>query len=237
MASYQVPQFLDSGDKILGPLNMRQFGYAMFGFIICVIIYGLITSLVPGLGIYALIPCLPIAVIFGYVALGQFNGRDAEIYVFKYMLYTMKPRQMIYTRVPFDTDLQVREAEFTFPKILERWKSESALSAVTSVDAYHEFNTQDANSRTRKIRDLGNMIDLNRTNTMVGIRAQELSNVRREALLQASTTKMNSNQSPTLPQSNNTRIPTQVVKDTKTRVWQQNQNFFDDTSSEQSDNQ
>jgi len=42
------------------------------------LIFNFIVSLAPNLGIFALIPVSPIAALTTYLAIGKYNGRDAD---------------------------------------------------------------------------------------------------------------------------------------------------------------
>lgn len=183
MASYQIPQFLDSGDKILGPLNMRQFGYALGGFMLTAILYTLLQEVIPGIQIYAIIPIFPVIAIAAYLAIGRYNGRDSEIYVLKFIIYNAKPKQMVYTRVPDVTDLNQKMSEWTSEKILKRWDDELKMKDAIKNNQYLTFDKADSEEKAKKVRNLGNIIDLSRTNTMTRLYEGEASIASKEALL------------------------------------------------------
>jgi hypothetical protein len=183
MASYQIPQFLDSGDKILGPLNMRQFGYALGGFMVSAIIFTLAQSLVPGAQFYAIIPCIPIVGLAAYLALGRYNGRDSEIYVLKYIIFNSKPKWMVYARVPDVQDLNEKLNDYTTDKITKRWTDELGKQKAIKGNEFLTFNNQDSLKKASQIRALGNTIDLSTTNTMAEVYAGEAQIQAKEALL------------------------------------------------------
>jgi len=185
MASYQIPQFLDSGDKIIGPLNMRQFGYALGGFMICSLIFTTAQSLLPGIGNYAFIPCLPIAGLAAYLALGKFNGRDSEIYVLKYILYSNKPKKMVYTRVPEVTDLNVKMGEWSSDKITKRWAEGLAKKKAGEANEYLGFSGENNNLKIRQIRQLGENVDLSLVNSLADIQARQMEIEAKESILRA----------------------------------------------------
>ena len=183
MASYQIPQFLDSGDKILGPLNMRQFGYGLGGFMISAIIFTFMQNLIPGASLYAVVPCLPIVALAAYLALGKYNGRDSEIYVLKYILFNSKPKAMVYTRVPNNDDLNARISDWTVDKITKRWTGVVANEKAIKGNEFLTFNNQNSLKKADEIRRLGNTIDLSTTNTMAEVYAGESEIQAKEALL------------------------------------------------------
>jgi hypothetical protein len=194
MASYQIPQFLDSGDKILGPLNMRQFGYALAGFFICVLVFTVTQSTIPGIGNYALVPCIPIVGITAYLALGRYNGRDSEIYVLKYILYALKPRQMVYTRVPETTDLDEKLGQLTADNIQKEWNARVAKQKQIETNNYTDFNTQETTLRAKRIRELGYNLDTSLYNTLTAVQRRELEIKAKESLLMAQSGKQPTNQ-------------------------------------------
>lgn len=185
MASYQIPQFLDSGDKIIGPLNMRQFGYALGGFMICSLIFTTAQSLLPGIGNYAIIACLPIAGLAGYLALGKFNGRDSEIYVLKYFLYNNKPKQMVYARVPEVTDLNLKLADWSSDKISKRWSENLAKKKAGEANEYLGFGDEKTDQKIRQIRQLGENVDLSLVNSLAEIQARQMEIEQKEYILRA----------------------------------------------------
>jgi PrgI family protein len=175
MASYQIPQFLDSGDKIIGPLNVRQFGYALAGSFISIGIYSVISSIIPGIGLIAFVPAIPFIALFGYLAFGSFNGRDSEVYVFKLFLYSSKPRTMIYTRVPEISDLETRLLLNTASEIQKNWSERATKQKVDSTNSYATFEQETAQTKAEKIRQLGLNLDIGQRNAQQTIIRSEVS--------------------------------------------------------------
>ncbi len=160
MASYQIPQFLDAGDKILGPLNLRQFGYAMgFGFV-TFLVFQISFAFLPGAGWFNLLPAAPFAFLGAYLALGKYNSRDAEIYVFAAILYNVKPRKLIYTRVPDLYDLEEKLSTVTANNIATTMKQRLAknLSDIAG-NGMTDFNLQNRSEKAKKILQLANFQD------------------------------------------------------------------------------
>ena len=183
MATYQIPQFLDSGDKILGPLNMRQFAYALGGFFICVLIFTLVQGAVPGIGFYAILPALPVATITAYIALGKYNGRDSEIYILKWILYNVKPRIMMYRRVPYITDLDEQAAMLSYDKILKEWNGRVSKLKQLEESELQGFQTMSAAQRARKIREIGTQMDMGFYNTIRSVQQGQLQLAEKQAVL------------------------------------------------------
>lgn len=181
MASYQMPQFLDSGDKILGPLNLRQFGYALGGFMLALAISGVMGAIFPTAGILVWVPAIPVIALAAYLALGKFNGRDTDIYAYKYLLFVLKPKYMTYQRFAYTDDLNEKLAEWTPDKINKRWLSNVVSKQNTSQNDYLAFTSGDSQGKAKKISRLGNLLDTNYVNAMSDVETQEL---RRQQLIE-----------------------------------------------------
>jgi hypothetical protein len=167
MASYQVPQFLDSGDKIFLTMNIRQFAYFMTGLGVGILFYNIFLALIPGIGIWALfftVPALP----FFYLALAQYNGRDSEVYLLKLILYVTKPRRMVFTKAIDNSDLDAKANEWTYEKVLSRWqnqKDEKDLNDSENPD----FNLSSTQVRINQIRKLAKSVNEPSTNVATTI--------------------------------------------------------------------
>lgn len=180
MASYQIPQFLDSGDKIFLMLNIRQFGYALFGFFLCTMVYVLFNQLIPSFGAYNSIFALPVVVFFAYLSAGKYNGRDTEVYIFKVVTFFFKPRRLIYSKNPDTEDLDKKLAELTNEKVQTRWSKEYQI--LHPSDAAGNFATADEKGKISKIKELGSMVDLPAT-TILGDIKRKMIEVERKGVL------------------------------------------------------
>ncbi len=169
MASYQIPQFLDSGDKILGPLNVRQFAYAMGGGFISVLIFTVTSSLVQGLGNYAIIPAIPILGLSAYLALGKYNGRDSEVYVLKSIIYLLKPRIMKFSRIIDVSDLDSRLSELTVTNIEKKWAEAASKAHNLEGNEYATFEMETSKLKAQKLRTIGSTLDLGQRNALEAI--------------------------------------------------------------------
>ena len=184
MAVYQVPQFLDSGDKIFLGLNIRQFAYALVGLFACIITFQLTLAFLPILGNFALIPCIPVAALFGYLAWGKYNGRDSEIYVLKFILHSLKPRKMVFRRVPDLSDLNERFGELNEKALNQRLEERVKEQTDQDNDKFYNFNAQTSDTKAERIRNLGGVVDTSLVNTLSQIKEQEYKIQQTEELLQ-----------------------------------------------------
>lgn len=221
MASYQMPQFLDSGDKILGPLSLRQFGYALGGFMLALTISSVTSTIIKGAGVLVWLPAAPVVALSAYLALGKFNGRDTDIYAYKLFLYLIKPRRMTYQRLPYLDDLNQKLNELTVEKIDKRWQSTLSGKQNASHDDVLAFREGNSTARAQQISRLAHSLNANNVNTMSAVEREELIIKQNEAYLKALKSGKNKQDivlNPDLiPQYNNTSI--------------NNHNFFDETPS------
>ena len=181
MASYHIPQFLDSGDKILGPLNIRQFGYALAGGTVAFLIFTVVQSILPGIGTYAIIPAIPAMGLFGYLSLGKYNGRDSEIYVLKIVIYLLKPRMMVYARVVDNYDLDEHLAKLTVDNITKEWQNRITQYS----DVANDFEGNTAKAKAARIRQLGLNIDMGQRNALQSVIRNTVANEINQSSLDA----------------------------------------------------
>lgn len=186
MSTYQIPQFLDSGDKILLGMNLRQFGYALGFGLTSVLVYSLLNSSIPGIGPYAIVPCIPLIGIGSYFALGKYNGRDSEIYVLKFFLYNTKPKTMVYARQPSVDDLNQELASLNYQSVLKKWTDRIANDKAKEKNSFMDFGTQEVDEKIRKIQSLKKIVDENPLNAIQSVMAKEQELAQAQSILQSS---------------------------------------------------
>ena len=174
MAQYQIPQFLDAGDKILGPLNLRQFGYVLVGGIIAFGIYSFVFALFPGLGFFAFLPAAPALGLTLYIAMGKYNGRDVEVYILKMIANLFKPKTLIYKRVPELADLDQKMARANQTAIEKEWAERLEEEQKTKNSKLHNFRTASNEKKVEQIRSLSFGVDTSIRNTLANVKQKEL---------------------------------------------------------------
>jgi hypothetical protein len=156
MPSYQVPQFLDSGDKIIGPLNLRQFAYALIGGLL---VFGLYSYLLPITGtIWSIVIAFFPGLLLTLLAIGKFNGRDAEIYMYALIAYLRKKRTLMYKKVAQNEDLDDRLGKLTFTYLSDTLDRRYQAANKTSKNST-SFKAQPLDVKMAKIRALSKAID------------------------------------------------------------------------------
>jgi len=110
MATYTVIQDIEAEDKLLGPLSLRQFIYAVIVVVLCYIMFRL--ALVQPL---LVVPFLPPAILFGVLAAPFGHDQSSEIWLLAKIRFFLKPRLRIWDQ----TGLQQLVA-ITVPKKIEQ---------------------------------------------------------------------------------------------------------------------
>ena len=174
MAQYQIPQFLDAGDKILGPLNLRQFGYVLVGGIIAFAIYSFTQALFPQLGPFALLPAAPIFLFTLYLAMGKYNGRDVEVYILKMILNLFKPKTLVYHRIPELADLDQKLARVSQNAIENEWKERLVEAEKLKTNKALSFRDSSSDQKAEQIRALSFGVDTSIRNTLANVKQKEL---------------------------------------------------------------
>ena len=87
---FQVPQFIETEDKIVGPFTLRQFIYLVLGGLICAGLFFLVQLL-----IWIMIAMI-IMGISGTLAFGKVNGQPMTKVLFSSLTYYWKPQVYVW---------------------------------------------------------------------------------------------------------------------------------------------
>ena len=180
MPSYQIPQFLDSGDKIFMGMNVRQFAYALVGFFISVVIFNVFF---PAVGNYSFVLVAPVATLSAYIALGKYNGRDSEIYIFKGIIFWTKPRKMKYARDMDFTEVNLKLSQLRYEVVNKAMEDRLISNNKIAMDPLTEFRTQNAQGKATTIRHLGKSLDDQFFNTAKVVISKEVKIAQHRELL------------------------------------------------------
>ncbi len=90
MKQFQVPQFIDVEDKILGPITMRQFFTMLIPLVIGGVLYFILDL---WLTIIILIPTTAITAVFAFY---KPNGMKFSRFFASFLSYTFKPRLYVW---------------------------------------------------------------------------------------------------------------------------------------------
>lgn len=109
MATYKVIQDIEAEDKLLGPLTLKQFIYA-----IIVVVCGFIAFKLGTVAWYFALPFLPPMLLFGVLAAPLGRDQPTEIWVLAKLRYWLKPRLRTW-----DQTGQLNLVTITVPKVID----------------------------------------------------------------------------------------------------------------------
>lgn len=180
MASYQIPQFLDSGDKIFLGMNLRQFAYAIVGFFLCVGVFNIFYAAITN---FAFVIIAPIAGFFAYLCLGKYNGRDTEVYIFKMIIFATKPRALKYMRDYDLTPIYNKIAKNTVTNIIAEMDARVVVNTKNANDPLSTFANDTSMIKANTIKKLGKNLDVQLVNMGNDIVRREVKIERHRELL------------------------------------------------------
>lgn len=89
---YQVPQFIEVEDKIIGPLTLKQFLWLLAGAGILLVVWALVDLAV------FIILAIPIVALSGLLAFLKVNGRPFIYFLGSLFHFIRKPKMFIWGR-------------------------------------------------------------------------------------------------------------------------------------------
>lgn len=89
---FQVPQFIEFEDKIVGPLTLKQFGYLAGAGVICFLIFMFLRT------VFAVILAVPIAALALALAFGQVKGTPMPKYLAAMIGFALKPQLYLWKK-------------------------------------------------------------------------------------------------------------------------------------------
>lgn len=95
---FQVPQFTDVEDKIVGPFTLKQFIYLAGGIGICIILYSFLPLFL------AIILMVPIVILSGALAFYKINSKPFVEIMEAFFKYTINGRLYIWKHQPKQFD-------------------------------------------------------------------------------------------------------------------------------------
>jgi len=117
---FQIPQFIETEDKIIGPLSLKQAAFLGIGIVTVLIIYasfGTTRAIVIG---------IPIGLFSFALAFLNINGRPFEVFVKNYMRYVFQERIYVWRKA--DSGKLAKKME-KVEQISKRYQKTGALGA------------------------------------------------------------------------------------------------------------
>lgn len=111
MATYKVIQDIEAEDKLLGPLTLRQFVYA-----IIVIVSGFIAFKLAAAAWFLVIPFIPVIIFFAVLAAPFGHDQSSEVWLLAKVRFFLKPRKRIWDQSGIKQLVTI-----TVPKHIEKY--------------------------------------------------------------------------------------------------------------------
>jgi len=89
---FQVPQFIETEDKIVGPLTLKQFGFAAVAFVICFIFFSFLTTT------FAIMLSIPVGGFALALAFGRVKGIPMTKYLINFVSFALKPQLYLWRK-------------------------------------------------------------------------------------------------------------------------------------------
>lgn len=94
MSLFNVPQFIDIEDKIVGPLTAKQLGWMALAGVILLVGWSLLDTSA------FVIAAIIIGIIFGTLAFYRPNGQPFIYFVLSAVSFSFRPKMYVWKRVP-----------------------------------------------------------------------------------------------------------------------------------------
>lgn len=103
MALFNIPQFLDTEDKVVGPFTAKQLGWIAAAAGTMFLLYLLLSKTA------MILLAIPVLAIFGGLAFYKPEGRPLTAYASSVVFYFMHPKMYMWKRLP-DEKVRVKKA-------------------------------------------------------------------------------------------------------------------------------
>ena len=133
MAQFQIPQFIDIEDKVIGFLTIKQFFYLLA---LPAVLYGLHFVLTPGYLVLLTVIFLPISLAFAF---GKVNGRPFKVVFSNFVRFSMGGSLYVWRR--------------------ERAVSKMKLTKVKKKSNKSHLRPKAAQAPEKKVAELANFFD------------------------------------------------------------------------------
>lgn len=129
---FNIPQFIDKEDKIVGPLTAKQLGWLAGAGVVMLVIWSSVDQ------VTFFIAAVPIVAVFSALAFFRPNGQSLISFILSSIYYVVRPKLYVWDRIP----------EKTVKKIVKKQKIEP-------IRIEKKINE-------RKIEDIAKLLDQNR---------------------------------------------------------------------------
>lgn len=137
MQQYNIPQFIDSEDKIFGPITIRQFAVLAIG----VVIGGFLWYFKPNLGFF-IISMIPVVTATFAFAFLKINGQNFDIFLVNVVIYILKPTLFLWSRDVDPTQsvikITIEKRKASFRREEGEYKQSRVEAVAWTLDSYGE---------------------------------------------------------------------------------------------------
>ncbi len=120
---FEVPQFIDVEDKIVGPLTWKQFVYVAGGVGLCVVLFFMLPFLL------FLLFAIPVASLAGFLAFHQVNNRPFSSFLEAFVSYFSGSKLYLWRKVKEQSIVTKREEPVEVPENIPMQKQNLAALA------------------------------------------------------------------------------------------------------------
>lgn len=132
MALFNIPQFIDIEDKIVGPLTAKQLGWLAAGGVLLLVLWSMLDMSA------FIMAALIVGFIFGMLAFYRPNNQSLLIYILSIFSFFTKPKMYVWRRIP-----EIEKAKKAIAK-----KTQAATAAPKGINE-------------NKIEEISKMLDQN----------------------------------------------------------------------------
>lgn len=127
---FNIPQFIDKEDKIVGPLTAKQLGWLFSAGGIILVLWAFLDN-------SALIAAaIPIGIIFGALAFYRPNNQPLVKFIFSSIRYFTRPKMYVWKRIPEP----IRMPKKTTPMIIAAEKRELSGKKIEEISKLLDQN-------------------------------------------------------------------------------------------------
>lgn len=124
---FNVPQFIDIEDKIVGPLTAKQLGWLAMGGVIMLVLYGLLDKTT------FIFSALIIALIFGGLAFYRPYNQPLISFITSSILFVTRPKMYIWKRIAEKETTNKQNQNATTPIIAKKSLNNKKINDLSKI--------------------------------------------------------------------------------------------------------
>jgi hypothetical protein len=136
MGLFNVPQFIDIEDKIVGPLTAKQLGWIGLAGVLLLLCWSFLDTST------FIVVAIVVSLVFGALAFYRPNGQPLIYFIFSAISFVFRPKMYIWKRIP----------DKSVTKYVPSKKTNSEKNAKINIASKKDTSSQ-------KIEDLSHLLD------------------------------------------------------------------------------